>query len=763
MDRRVKTWFLVVAMVVIAHAVAASGRNARGDEVRLKSGVVLRGVTDKDNTILSLNDGLRKIVIRDSKIESVVKTGLEKYEVFRVDQPLIVHGGVMPSYVVGMKSGDWNESGRRLIEYVGSRGSKPVRMTQAIYELGPRIARTRGVDGFWQGLYPTSEVPRPIVLGILGKIEATNQTERLKRGRFLIQARWYDEALSDLDGIERDFPALAPTVASVRATVKELRARRLFAEIETRTRAGQPRGVAARLASFPMDEAAAQVADDVRALRRAEADATALDRKDADDIARALESMPESSRAGSRAAVLSLLRELEEAPDAVRDRLQAFRDSPAAVSAEVRVARAVSGWLVGAEFATSEPAATSALWDARNALLDYLKGRTEEDRTIALGRLQATSATIDLEGLTRLVRRLPPPLREATEEEAGRVRRLRVRDDPNPEPTDYEILLPPEYSAIRRYPAVVVLHGSESAEAALGPWSEEAARRGFILIAPEYTVSGQTRDYRYTRAEQAAVELALRDARKRFSIDSNRVYVAGTVIGGNMAWDIGLSHPDLFAGVAVISGLPAKYIPVYDDNAKLVPLAVSQGELSPATEELIQPEVMGLMNRNYDVIFIEHLKRGLEPFPEDIPDLFDWMEPRRREPYPTDFNAVSAREGDDRFYGLVIREFAPRRALPPEQVDPFGKNLQPAKMEVSYRASANLVVVTTSGLTRFDLWIPPGKLDLGKRMEIRINGRSAFKGEAKPTLEDFLEDLRIRGDREQVYWLKYQADLRARR
>jgi hypothetical protein len=48
-------------------------------------------------------------------------------------------------------------------------------------------------------------------------------------------------------------------------------------------------------------------------------------------------------------------------------------------------------------------------------------------------------------------------------------------------------------------------------------------------------------------------------------------------------------------------------------------------------------------------------------------------------------------------------------------------------------------------------------------MEIRINGRSAFKGEAKPTLEDFLEDLRIRGDREQVYWLKYQADLRARR
>jgi hypothetical protein len=107
----------------------------------------------------------------------------------------------------------------------------------------------------------------------------------------------------------------------------------------------------------------------------------------------------------------------------------------------------------------------------------------------------------------------------------------------------------------------------------------------------------------------------------------------------------------------------------------------------------------------------------------------------------------------------VIHDFAPRRALPPEQVDPLGKNLQPAKLDVSYRATANLVVVNTSGLTRFDLWIPPGKLDLSKRLEVRINGKAVFKGETKATLEDFLEDLRIRGDREQVYWLRYQADL----
>ena len=69
---------------------------------------------------------------------------------------------------------------------------------------------------------------------------------------------------------------------------------------------------------------------------------------------------------------------------------------------------------------------------------------------------------------------------------------------------------------------------------------------------------GQPPDYRYTTSEHAAVELALRDARKRYAIDSDRVFVAGQLIGGNMAWDYALAHPDLFAGVVVISGLPGQ-------------------------------------------------------------------------------------------------------------------------------------------------------------------------------------------------------------
>ena len=47
-------------------------------------------------------------------------------------------------------------------------------------------------------------------------------------------------------------------------------------------------------------------------------------------------------------------------------------------------------------------------------------------------------------------------------------------------------------------------------------------------------------------------ECYLRDAMRRFSIDSDRVFLSGHSIGGDAAWDIGLAHPDLWAGVIPI-------------------------------------------------------------------------------------------------------------------------------------------------------------------------------------------------------------------
>ena len=41
-----------------------------------------------------------------------------------------------------------------------------------------------------------------------------------------------------------------------------------------------------------------------------------------------------------------------------------------------------------------------------------------------------------------------------------------------------------------------------------------------------------------------------------------------------------------------------------------------------------------------------------------------------------------------------------------------------------------------------------------KRFELRVNNRTVVKTQAKPDLLPLLEDLRVRGDRQQVYWVK---------
>ena len=189
----------------------------------------------------------------------------------------------------------------------------------------------------------------------------------------------------------------------------------------------------------------------------------------------------------------------------------------------------------------------------------------------------------------------------------------------------------------------------------LKPWRRPGPRKrrgeGLLLLAPEYSVKGLPKDYRFTESEHAAVEISMRDARRRFSIDSNRIFLAGAVLGGYMAWDLGLSHPDRFAGVAIISGIPAKYVWAYQENAQHVPLYVAMGDLAPTETDLIFPWVKdNMVARNYDVVLVEYYKRGLEMLPEEIPEALEWMTHRRRDPYPKEYEFVSARSCDNRIY-----------------------------------------------------------------------------------------------------------------
>jgi hypothetical protein len=161
-----------------------------------------------------------------------------------------------------------------------------------------------------------------------------------------------------------------------------------------------------------------------------------------------------------------------------------------------------------------------------------------------------------------------------------------------------------------------------------------------------------------------------------------------------------------------------------------------------------------LIAKAWDVTYLEYFRRGLEDFPEEAPAIFDWMDRRRRDPYPKSFEVVSARPSDNRFYGVVLRDFKPGRTTAPEAVDPFGKNLNPASIKMKSSTLSNLLNLETVGLNKLDVWVSPKMIDFKKRIEVRINKTPFYKRLAKLDLEPLLEDLRIRGDRQQIYWMK---------
>lgn len=749
---------LLAASASAILAVSSRPTPALGDTITLKNGTVLRGTLDHDNTLAFVSDNLKRTIFYNSKIGRVESDpGFSKLERFAIVQPLEVHVGTQPPAAVGIQATPWDAKGRRRFRYVNIKG-KPVEMQQAINEFSPQMTRFRGIDGFWQGQVATSQVPRPVILGLLSLVNQADQDERLKITRWLIQAEWYNEALGALDKLLVDFPedaSMKDRVADTRRLVLELQARQTLIEVGIRRKANQPQEVLARLRSIPLENLPRDILDDVKDQLRKDQDQAVLDRQLGETLRTLAETLSEVDRKAWKVPLAEILEVLNRAPDAARIRLEAMTKADPALPAEAKLALAMSGWVVGSDVATDQLKGAANLWEARKLLRDYLASKSEVARASFLDDLQKVEG-VDQDTIARLVVRMDPPLRDPDSEKPGVVTIHRVAEDDNEIPSDYALLLPPDYHPSRTYPAVVALHDGRGPKMAVDWVGAEAARRGYIVIAPEYNVPGQGTAYHYSTGEQAAAELSLRDARKRYSIDSDRVFVAGQLEGGNMAIDFGLGHPDLFAGVVCVSGFPLKYPLKYQKQVDFVPLYVALGEMAPTAREFTFDRYLKpmILDAGKDVTYVDYIKRGLEELPEEVPSFFDWMDRRRRDPVPKTFEASTARESDARFFGVIVREFATGRTVSPAAADVFGANLKPATITMKTSVQGNLINLTTSGINRLDVWVSPKLIDFKKKMEVRWNGKPLFKGAAKLDLGEMLEDLRIRGDRQQIYYMK---------
>ncbi|MEN6459276.1 MAG: peptidase [Thermoguttaceae bacterium] len=760
---------------------------APGVEILLKDGRVLRGKLAQTaglaeppraekpdgsgpiQSIKFLDDELRRTYFSDRLINP--QGGVRQEENRQVLEKFNLHQRVLRTNLVVRSVGRviqvqaFDDFGRRSLKMMTNKG--PVNVVQGITVLTPGWAKVEGISHSWDMRIATSSIPSETLQKILLRQIDPKKIEHYKKvARFYIQCERYREARKVVEAIFKAFPNISADEkeqlqASLRAIV-QLSAAQLVRELKARHDAGQHQLVRSLLKKFPAEGVGGDVLQPVRQMIE---DYDKRENRRLELVKQLRELTGRLKDTIAKENLKPILDEIAEeiGPDTL-NRMAAFLQTAgnAQTPDTEKLALAVSGWLLGADASTPKlPAAISA-YKLRGLIRDYLRGGSTPEREQAFTYIKDEAG--GLETVSQLLAHMKPAI-PAGKPVANRpgYYELQAPGVGSESPVTYYVQLPPEYCPYRLYPTIVTLNGEadtpeQQVDWWAGEWSKggfrvgQASRHGYIVIAPVWTTEHQ-KQYGYSAREHNAVLGPLRDACRRFAIDTDRVYLSGQSMGGDAAWDMGLAHPDLWAGVLPIVAQSGRYCNLYWENARYVPFYVVAGELDGSKLANNALDLDRYLRRGFNTTVVEYRGRGHEDFFEEIHRIFDWMSRCRRNFFPRKFNCESMRSWDNFFWWLEVR------GLPPKSdVDPSNWPPPPGSLPVQIKGDINDKngLLARTGASQVTVWLSPKMLDFKKRAVITVNGRRINGAEQfiKPDLRVLLEDVRTRGDRLHPFWAK---------
>tara|TARA_R110002049_G_scaffold2750_8_gene22158 strand:- start:75820 stop:78297 length:2478 start_codon:yes stop_codon:yes gene_type:complete len=692
----------------------------------------------------------------------------------------------------------FNDYGRRVMVIRGPEGS-PIEVIQGIMELNARYVKLEALKAqktyVWDMRVATSSIDSATLSRIFNqRIDQSNVDRRLEVVRFFIEAKRYAEARSALQAVIEDFPDQQDLAAQV-VMITEMQAGQLLDEAEQRAAAGQELLAERILDGFPL-------ADVSRVTRIRVQDALEKLKKPSQQAQAAMDQLRgqvAQLKPADQAALNPILTEMQQGlSSATLSRLSDYLrlGTVETVPLDNRVALAVAGWLLGSGSGEQNLIVTISLIRVRDLVAEYLATDDAARRAQVLDELRTLEGA-QPEYIARILPLLQPPLpwpedsqitgqrlaaaqaeqespgEESAPDDDGEIETgmfaidLDNGDDPIEIRPRYLIQLPPEYDPLREYPCIVALGPtSGTPEQQLDWWAGpyhpgsrtrlgHATRNGYIVIAPVWTRGPQSA-YEYTQREHQRVLTSLRDAMRRASIDSDRVFITGHGAGATAAWDIAVSHPDLWAGMIAIGADPDKTIRHYYPNAERVPMYFVLGEDDRVRTKnnyaygAILDDYVKVRN---DVMVVMYRGRGREFFFEEIQRFFEWMNldsHHRRDP-PASIETVTMRTGDQFFWWLELGPLKPAVDINPVLWSQ-AERLRAGK--ISGAVGANNSVRISGPAEEFNVLLGPNMgVDLTQSVTIRYGSRT-IRYDFDGNFEYLLEDVRTRADRKRPYWAK---------
>jgi poly(3-hydroxybutyrate) depolymerase len=174
-----------------------------------------------------------------------------------------------------------------------------------------------------------------------------------------------------------------------------------------------------------------------------------------------------------------------------------------------------------------------------------------------------------------------------------------------------------------KIPLVVVFHGAgQNGQTYLAVWNDEAVKRRYMILAPNFYYSGD-------RAIVSVDDLnkLLKRVLEKYSVDRERIYLAGISAGGIVARRMYADAPQNWAGmVLVATPYDEKWMDKLDGKKCPPVLCVHGGhdEQIDYAEAVKSAELM--RNLGFNVTLLDWPEGKHEHRPEWNAAIFDWME-----------------------------------------------------------------------------------------------------------------------------------------
>ncbi|MDR1924459.1 MAG: hypothetical protein LBQ66_08790 [Planctomycetaceae bacterium] len=751
----------------------------------------------KPKLIVVVNDGLRFIYVPKYKLRrgALPEVVGEIPEVFKTKLQYSDSG--MKLAVLGEfePRTRFDKYGRRLLKVRHLGGVELI--SQVITEITPQYIRARGHHMnnnsiVWDMRLATHTLPRDQLTPILSRqIDPNKIEDQVRLVRFYIQGGMLDEAeeeLADILKTQGDNPEIRQRFSAVYRMIRQQKYQRLIDEMELRFKAGQFSFVRNFLESMSKNS---DLPEELFATVRRMLQRYDELGKRRQEIITLLHSIYDrlSDEEKKGGLIPPIIDEIETGltPNTM-DRMESFymyAKNPDLSDSE-KLAIGITGWFCGSNADNNRLLVAQSLPTLRKLVVEYLQSGKETIRQSEIIKQINSMESTNPALVASMIAYISPPKPILPEEI--------IPDKPGyfrfkiPSPIvgqaaeiTYTVQLPPEYDPNRtlHYPVIVALNGfSQTPDSQIDFWSGhwrgndrvgQSGRHGYIVVAPEWNPLGLF-DYDFSAFAHAAVLYSLKDAMRRFNVDTDRVYLTGHGIGGTAAWDIGLAHPDLWGGVIPFSAVADKYIREYKTNLQHLPIYFVSGELEGKNGKSTLPinaqlynEYLARQLQPYEVTLVRYIGHGVEMFQDELLPIFEWMSLHTRNFAPREFEATTTRAWDNFFWWVELGNLS--YDAPDYIKDPLNWSPSHSTKRIKIKsklspAGNNIQVDTTPKLSNVTVYVNPDilpemiKFKTGSRITVQIGDKkyNPQNSQILPDIGIILHDTKTRCDRLHPFW-----------